>query len=281
MKALECVGASKVFYEHQPFKSNGDASCRWNIRRLFPKKKSVWAVRDVSFSVSDGEIFGILGPNGSGKSTLIRLIATLLLPDRGTVSVFGHDVVRDPGSVRKMINRVSVDAAFFKKLSAWENLSYAARLYGIGPARGYQLARDILGSFGFEEKYLSRPVENLSRGMQQKVSIARALMSSPELMLLDEPTTGLDPRSKREVQGFIEDYHREHRPTVLLTSHDLREIENLCDRVAIMSGGRVVALGTVDELKRQYTDDPEGSSMEDVFMSVTGRDWEEAMADED
>lgn len=280
MQAVVCSQASKIFYERKTPGERKNGRWRWGFPRLRAKKTPVWAVRDATFTVSEGEIFGILGTNGSGKSTLIRLIATLLLPDRGELSVYGHDVVSDPMSVRRLINRVSVDAAFFKKLSAWENLSYASRLYGIGPRAGYKRAAEILKSFGFDEDYLSRPVENLSRGMQQKVSIARALLTSPVLMLLDEPTTGLDPKSKAEVQRFIEEVHRESRPTILLTSHDMKEVENLCDRVAIMNRGRIVALDTVANLKDTHTLTPDHASLEDVFLAVTGEDWEEAMTDE-
>ncbi|MFO8061078.1 MAG: ABC transporter ATP-binding protein [Bacillota bacterium] len=279
MEAVVCSQTSKIFYERKVTRADRGGRRWWSFNHLRAKKTPVWAVRDVTFSVSEGEIFGILGANGSGKSTLIRLIATLLLPDRGTVSVYGHDAVADPMSVRRLINRVSVDAAFFKKLSAWENLSYASRLYGIGPRTGYTRARDILQSFGFDEDYLSRPVENLSRGMQQKVSIARALLTSPVLMLLDEPTTGLDPKSKADVQQFIREVHRESRPTILLTSHDMKEVETLCDRVAVMNAGRIAALDTVANLKRAHAVGPEGS-LEDVFLAVTGENWEEAMTDE-
>lgn len=280
MQAVVCSQTSKVFYERKTARGGQKGRSLWGLNGIRAKKTPVWAVRDVTFAVSQGEIFGILGTNGSGKSTLIRLIATLLLPDRGKLSVYGHDVVTDPMSVRRLINRVSVDAAFFKKLSAWENLSYASRLYGIGPRAGYERARDILESFGFNEDYLARPVENLSRGMQQKVSIARALLTSPVLMLLDEPTTGLDPKSKAEVQDFIREVHRDSRPTILLTSHDMKEVETLCDRVAIMNEGRIVALDTVEKLKRAHTRTSGGTSLEDVFFAVTGEDWEEAMSDE-
>jgi len=279
VKALVCRGASKVFYEAKPTPSN-QARSWWDPRRLIPKKRPIWAVRDVSFTVGTGEIFGILGPNGSGKSTLIRLIATLLLPDEGELRVFGHNVVKERMAVRRLINRVSVEAAFFKKLSAWENLHYASRLYGLNPRWAYEHSRHILQVFGFEEENLHSPVENLSRGMQQKISITRALLTSPKLMLLDEPTTGLDPRSKAEVQKFVSQLHRAEQSTILLTSHDLQEVELLCDRVAIMNQGRVVALDTVPGLKRRYTPHPEQATLEDVFFAVTGTDWEEALADD-
>ncbi len=242
---------------------------RFRVRR----KKPLFVLRDISFSVKRGEIFGIVGPNGSGKSTLVRIISTLLYPDSGTVRVFGHDVVSESLSVRRLINRVSVDAAFFKKLSAWENLSYAARLYGMSPRTAKQITKGILEGLGFEEGRIDESVEDLSRGMQQKVAIARALMTSPVLLLLDEPTTGLDPKSKRDVQGFVLEMRREHDATVLLTTHDMDEADRMCDRVAIIDQGRFVALDTPQGLKGLIPGD--GATLEDVFLQLTGKEWEE------
>jgi ABC-2 type transport system ATP-binding protein len=223
----------------------------------------VLAVDDVSLRVERGEIFGILGANGSGKSTLIRVISTLLLPDKGSVQVFGLDVVRNELEVKQLINRVSVDAAFFKKLSPMENLLYAARLYGLrsDAARGRGL--DILDRLGISRKVALEPMEEMSRGMQQKVAIARALLTSPVLLLLDEPTTGLDPRSKKDVQRLVLSMRQEHDATVVLTTHDMDEADRLCDRLAVLDHGQVIAVDTPDHLKQT------GGSMEDVFMRLT------------
>jgi ABC-2 type transport system ATP-binding protein len=236
------------------------------------KKKSVVAVNDVSMSIRRGEIYGILGANGSGKSTLIRLVSTLLTLEGGRVEVFGHDVVRDEMKVKQLINRVSVDAAFFKKLSPHENLAYAARLYGLDAKPARAEAIKILGRLGIGEKRLGRPLEQMSRGMQQKVAIARALLTSPTVLLLDEPTTGLDPRSKLDVQTFIEEVRDTHDATIVLTTHDLDEAERLCDRIALINDGRLVAEGTPAELMalvaKDYAKDP---TLESVFMTFTGR----------
>ena len=231
------------------------------------------AVNGVSLDVRKGEITGVLGANGSGKSTLIRLVSTLLIPDSGTVEVFGVDVVRGEQQVKRMINRVSVDAAFFKKLSPMENLSYSARLYGmeIGPARAEALA--ILERLGITRREAFAPMEDMSRGMQQKVAIARAFMSRPALLLLDEPTTGLDPRSKKDVQAFVLELREQHGVTVLLTTHDMDEADRLCDRVAVLNRGKIIALDTPGALKTRLRDsglpdhDP---TLEDVFMHLTG-----------
>jgi ABC-2 type transport system ATP-binding protein len=236
------------------------------------KKKAVTAVNDVTMSIRRGEIYGILGANGSGKSTLIRLVSTLLTLDSGRVEVFGNDVERDEMAVKQLINRVSVDAAFFKKLSPHENLAYAARLYGLEARAARQEAIRILARLGIGEKRLGRPVEQMSRGMQQKVAIARALLTSPTVLLLDEPTTGLDPRSKLDVQTFIEEVRDTHDATILLTTHDLAEAERLCDRIALINDGRVVAEGTPAELMsmvaRDYGKEP---TLESVFMTYTGK----------
>jgi ABC-2 type transport system ATP-binding protein len=235
--------------------------------------KPVIAVDNVSLTIGRGEIFGILGPNGSGKSTLIRCISTLLVPDSGSIEVFGLDVEKDEMAVKRLINRVSVEASFFKKLSPMENLVYAARLYGLTVAQATPEAKRILKRLDLPDRALTQPVEDLSRGQQQKIAIARALLTSPVLLLLDEPTTGLDPRSKREVQAFVEELRETHHATILLTTHDMMEADALCDRVAIIHDGKVVAMGTPSELKNRVAN---GSgkevTLEDVFMALTGKE---------
>ena len=231
------------------------------------------AVNHVSLEIKPGEIFGVLGPNGSGKSTLIRLIATLLIPDGGHITVFGHDVVKEARTVQTLINRVSVEASFFKKLSPMENLLYGARLYSVPAGEARRRVRDILARLGLEELSIDRPMEEMSRGMQQKVAIARAFLSRPILLLLDEPTTGLDPRSKREVQAFVRELRDSHDATILLTTHDMYEAEALCDRIAIIDGGNIITLGTPDELKQRIPHATRGHAptLEEVFLELTGK----------
>ena len=230
------------------------------------------AVNHVSFSVRHGEIFGVLGPNGSGKSTLIRLMATLLTPDGGQITVFGHDVAKEPTAVQRLINRVSVEASFFKKLSPMENLMYGARLYGVGANEAREQVEMILTRLGLQKKSIFRPMEEMSRGMQQKVAIARALLSRPILLLLDEPTTGLDPRSKREVQAFVRELRDQHDATIVLTTHDMNEAESLCDRIAIIDGGNIVALDTPANLKKLIPANDHEPTLEDVFLQLTGNE---------
>jgi ABC-2 type transport system ATP-binding protein len=251
---------------------------RFNVGR---KRKPVIAISNVSLRLERGGIHGILGANGSGKSTLIRLVSGLLTLDEGRVEVFGHDIVREEMAVKRLINRVSVDAAFFKKLSPIENLLFAARLYGKNAGVAKREAVAILGRLGIAEKRVNRPVEQMSRGMQQKVAIARALLTSPSLLLLDEPTTGLDPRSKLDVQSFIEELQETHDASIVLTTHDLAEAERLCSRITILDGGRVVAeespAGLVaDESRRTATT----VTLHDVFMTYTGRSLDDDVEEE-
>ena len=234
-------------------------------------KPVVVAVDRVSFEVEEGEIFGVLGPNGSGKSTLIRLIATLLLPDEGDIQVFGHDVVKHPAEVQRLINRVSVEASFFKKLSPMENLLYGARLYGMGGKETRTRVEEILDRLGLEKRSIYKPMEEMSRGMQQKVAIARALLSRPRLLLMDEPTTGLDPRSKREVQSVIMELNQDSGTTILLTTHDMVEADNLCDRIAIIDSGKIVALDNPQGLKKIISPNGHEPTLEDVFLELTGK----------
>jgi ABC-2 type transport system ATP-binding protein len=252
---------------------------RFNVAR---KKEPVVAINDVSLRVERGGTIGVLGANGSGKSTLIRLVSGLLTLDEGRVEVFGHDLVREEMAVKRLINRVSVDAAFFKKLSPMENLLFAARLYGIDAKLARRNTVLITERLGIAEKRLGRPVEQMSRGMQQKIAIARALLTSPSLLLLDEPTTGLDPRSKLDVQSFIEDIRRSHDASIVLTTHDLDEAERLCDEIVVLNDGRIVAQGTPEELKRLVADrHGEAPTMHAVFMTYTGRSLDEDVEEDD
>jgi len=235
------------------------------------------ALDGVSFSIATGETVAILGQNGSGKSTLVRLLSTLLLPDGGSAAIFGNDVVSDARAVRRLVNRVSVEASFFKKMSSSENLSYAARYYGMAASQTRDKIPEILDRVGFPIDRRGESMENLSRGMQQKVALARALLTSPVVLLLDEPTTGLDPRSKLEVQDFIREIRTNHDSTILLCTHDLAEAEILADRVGILDRGRLLVLEHADELKQRYG----CGTLEDAFFAATGREFEAEEDEED
>lgn len=264
--AVVIDGVSKVFK-----KSRSLVRLPWKKVEEDPKRE-VRAVDNVSLIVKRREIVGILGANGSGKSTLIRILSTLLIPDSGHVTIFGYDVEKDERMVQRIINRVSVEASFFKKLSPMENLLYAARLYNMSGAEARTKIKAILARLGIKPDRIGAPLENMSRGMQQKVAIARAFLTAPIVLLLDEPTTGLDPRSKIDVQNFVKELREVHDATILITTHDMDEAEALCDRVAIIDQGKVVALGTVDELKQAVQERMERITpvtMNEVFMHYT------------
>jgi ABC-2 type transport system ATP-binding protein len=234
-------------------------------------------LKDVSFAIERGECVAILGQNGSGKSTLVRVLSTLLLPDGGEARVFGYDVFKEARKVRRLVNRVSVEASFFKKMSAAENLAYAARFYGMGPGETHRRIPRILERVGFPSSRRGEAMENLSRGMQQKVALARALLTSPVLLLLDEPTTGLDPRSKLEVQDFIRDVRATHDATILLCTHDMAEAEALADRVGLLDRGELLFLEPVEDVKRRYGVE----TLEQAFFAATGREFQEEAHEDD
>jgi ABC-2 type transport system ATP-binding protein len=243
---------------------------------LFARKR--WpALEGVTFTMARGECVAILGQNGSGKSTLVRLLSTLLINDGGQARIFGHDAFQETRAIRKLVNRVSVEASFFKKMSAAENLSYAARFYGMTPRQTRDLIPEILARVGFPPDRRNEAMEHLSRGMQQKVALARALLTSPVLLLLDEPTTGLDPRSKLEVQEFIKEVRRRHDATILLCTHDMNEAETLADRIGILDRGRLLFLEPVEDVKRRYRVD----TLEEAFFAATGRSFEEEHEDDE
>jgi ABC-2 type transport system ATP-binding protein len=246
-------------------------------RRSKGRRKRVAALNGLNFTIDRGETVAILGQNGSGKSTLVRLLSTLLLDAGGTAHVFGHDVARETRAVRRLVNRVSVEASFFKKMSAAENLSYAARFYGMTPRETRVEIPRILERVGFPADRRNESMEHLSRGMQQKVALARALLTSPVLLLLDEPTTGLDPRSKLEVQDFIREVRTIHDTTILLCTHDLVEAEILAERIGILDDGELLCLEPADEIKERYGVE----TLEEAFFSATGKTFEDEWHEEE
>ena len=254
-----------------------------DLNKVFTRRKGLFgrrrrsALSGVGLRIERGECVAILGQNGSGKSTLVRLLSTLLLPDGGSAHVFGFDVFKEPRAVRRLVNRVSVEASFFKKMSAAENLSYAARFYGMGPAETRREIPVILERVGFPSARRNEAMENLSRGMQQKVALARALLTSPVLLLLDEPTTGLDPRSKQEVQAFIREIRTSNDATILLCTHDMKEAEELADRVGLLDRGELLFLEPVDDVLARYG----ASTLEEAFFAATGRTFEDEKSEED
>jgi ABC-2 type transport system ATP-binding protein len=243
----------------------------------FARRRRMPALQGVTFTIARGECVAILGQNGSGKSTLVRLLSTLLINDGGEARIFGHDAFDETKIIRRLVNRVSVEASFFKKMSASENLSYAARFYGMPPSVTRTAIPEILEKVGFPADRRGESMENLSRGMQQKVALARALLTSPVLLLLDEPTTGLDPRSKLEVQEFIKEVRVTHDATILLCTHDMAEAEALADRVGLLDRGELLFLEPVADVKRRY----DVETLEQAFFAATGRTFEEETDQDD
>jgi ABC-2 type transport system ATP-binding protein len=213
----------------------------------------VEAVRGVSFEIREGELFGLLGPNGAGKTTTIKMLITLLIPTSGTARVLGRDVVEDARWVRKRIGYVfGGDRGLYERLSAHDNLRYFAELYGVDPKRQRGRIDELLDLVGLKGREQER-VEGYSRGMRQRLHIARGLLHDPPVVFLDEPTIGVDPVGARELRAMIASL-TEAGKTVLLTTHYMFEADALCDRIAVIANGEIVAQGTPAELKAGVAD---------------------------
>ena len=214
------------------------------------RRRETHALRGVTLQVPRGSIFGLLGPNGAGKTTLLSILATLLLPDQGSVTVLGHDAVREASIIRRRLNMSTGNASFLWSLRAEEIVAFYARLYGLS---GRALARRVDELIEMCELGAYRRVlyNELSTGIKQRLALAKSLVNDPELLFLDEPTLGLDPDVSVRVRRRIADLRRERGMTILLTTHYMREAEELCDEIAFIKGGLILARGTAGELKRQ------------------------------
>ena len=220
------------------------------IRRT---RKDIEALRGITFQVEQGELFGLLGPNGAGKTTTIKILTTLLLPSSGTARVLGHDPANNPGEVRRRIGHVfGGDRGLYDRLSALDNLRYFADLYRVPVREKKRRIAEMLELVGLQGRERER-VETYSRGMRQRLHIARGLLHDPEVLFLDEPTIGLDPVGAREVRETIAGL-RDQGKTILLTTHYMYEADQLCQRIAVIAGGAIVAHGTPAELKARVAD---------------------------
>ena len=227
-----------------------------------PGGEEVAAANDVSFAVKPGEVFGLLGPNGAGKTTTLRMLCTVLKPTAGFATVAGFDIVREPGLVRRSIGFLSANTGVYDRMTAWEMVNYYGRLYGMA---GDTLARrqgELFDTLQMND-FRDTPGGRLSTGMKQKVSIARALIHDPPVLIFDEPTAGLDVLVQRAVLNQIIELRRLGK-TILFSTHIMREVEKLCDRVAVMAHGGVVATGTLPELRERYGQD----DVEELFFEL-------------
>ncbi len=232
-----------------------------NVRRIFRtstgifrrRRKEVVALDRLSLAVGEGELFGILGPNGAGKTTTIKVLTTLLIPTEGSARVLGLDVVRDTQRLRRNIGFVfGGERGLYYRVSGRDNLHYFAELYGLHPDRIGPRSEELLGMVGLKDR-ADEKVEGYSRGMKQRLHLARALLHDPSVLFLDEPTSGLDPIGARELRDTIRQLH-ERGKTIVLTTHYMFEADSLCDRVAVINQGKLIALGTPSDLKGSVSD---------------------------
>ena len=238
------------------------------VENIVKKYGAFEAVKGVSFSVADGEIFGLLGPNGAGKSTLIRMMTTLVPITSGKASIAGHDVANDPDAVRGMIGVIPQALTSDPDLTVEENLNIYAKLYSVPKAERIKNINDVLQAVDLV-KWRGAQVKTLSGGMRRRVEIARGLVHNPQIFFLDEPTTGLDPVSRIAVWEMLDKLRTTRHLTMLLTTHYMEEADKLCDRIAIVDHGTLVALGTPQELKRSV----HGANVVEVHFDRETPEW--------
>src|ERR1043165_4245470 len=244
-----------------------------DVRNIVKKFGDFEAVKGITFDVAEGEIFGLLGPNGAGKSTLIRMLVTLLPPTSGTAIVNGFDIGKQADGVRQSIGVIPQAMTSDLELSVEENLIIFAKLYGVPREKRARLISELLASVELTQ-WADKQVKNLSGGMRRRVEIARGLVHEPRIFFLDEPTTGLDPVSRAAVWEMLQKIKAHRDLTVLLTTHYMDEADKLCDRIAIVDHGKLVALDSPLTLK---TSIPSKNTLE-VSFSATPSGWQETLA---
>lgn len=229
-----------------------------NLKKLYG---SLEAIKGINFTIEEGEIFGLIGPNGAGKTTTLRIVSTLLRPSSGTVKIFGYDVVSNPGSIRKLISYLPEDAGAYKNLTGIDYLAFIARFFASRNKMREMIERGIkIANLGDR---INDKINTYSKGMMRRLLVARALMTKPKLAILDEPTSGLDVLNSQEVRKIIKDSVKSG-VTVLLSSHNMLEVEFLCDRIALINNGLIVETGTPRELMAKY----DSQNIEEVFIEV-------------
>ena len=228
------------------------------------KTGTVTAVDGVSFTAHDGQITGLLGPNGAGKTTTMRMLYTLMTPDRGQVTVDGIDTARDPVAVRRALGVLPDARGVYKRLTARENIAYFGELHGLSSKQIAERTKALSDALDMGD-ILDRQTEGFSQGQRTKTAIARALVHDPRNVILDEPTNGLDVMTTRAMRGFLRQLREEGR-CVIFSSHIMQEVAALCDRIVVIAHGRVVAQGSADELRAQTGED----NLEDAFVQLIG-----------
>lgn len=235
------------------------------VENLTKKFKKVTAVDNVSFEVNPGEIIGLLGENGAGKTTTLRMLATMLKPTSGNATIDGYNIIDNPNKIRERIGILfGGDVALYDRLTGRENMIYFAKLNRMSDLEANQAVNKIASELEMSD-YIDRPVGKYSRGMKQKVSLARSIIHQPDVMLFDEPSTGLDVLSSKLIHDFILKCKKDNK-AIVFSSHNMYETEKLCDRIIIIHKGKIVASGTIEQLKKDYQKD----SLEDLFIECIG-----------
>ena len=232
---------------------------------LLKRFKGITALDGLSFKVEEGKIYGLIGPNGAGKTTTLRIVSTLILPTQGSVRVFGRDVAHEAAEVRKLITYLPEEAGAYKNLSGYEYLQFMGGFNSQNSANLKQMVEDAARISGLGDRLKDR-VKGYSKGMKRRLLVARALMNKPKLAILDEPTSGLDVLHAYHVQEIIKQYAKEHKVTILLSSHNMLEVEQLCDQVALVNKGKIIVEGTPSALKSKHN----AANLEEVFVEVAG-----------
>ncbi|MBE9061773.1 ABC transporter ATP-binding protein [cf. Phormidesmis sp. LEGE 11477] len=233
-----------------------------NVHKVY---NNICVVNDLSLAIEPGEIFGLLGPNGAGKSTTIRMLTTLAQQTQGDIVVAGYDISRQPAQVRRQIGVVLQQVSIDADMTVWENMEFHGRMHHIPATRRQDEIRRWLAYVGLSDRTNDR-AKTLSGGMKRRLQIARALLHQPSILFLDEPTVGLDPQTRRRLWEIILELNREHKMTMLLTTHYMEEVEYLCDRIGIMDKGALIESGTLAELRQKHG--------EGIVMKQTGDRWE-------
>mgnify|MGYP001626226005 CR=1 FL=1 len=237
-----------------------------SVREVVKNFGKVRALDKVSVEIGEGLIFGLIGPNGAGKTTLLRILATLLKQDEGSVKVFGYDLPENRALVRNLISYLPEDAGLYSRLTGWENLYYYAMLYYGKTAKALEVARAGARISGLSEQDLNRKTSEYSKGMIRRVAIARTLMIGSKLVILDEPTSGLDVFSAYAIRKILKEYSKSNSVTIILSSHNMIEVEDLCDEVALINRGRIIVQGSPRDLIHAYN----SKNLEEVFISLAG-----------